>query len=88
MYTRFIDSISATHLSKMVSLSSKNVGFKYLLYVINVFTKYGWIKPLKDKKSNIILNHFIEIINKGNGEQINYDLIKEENFIIALCKTG
>ena len=35
----------------MGSLSSKNWGAKYLLCVIDVFTKYAWVKRLKDKKS-------------------------------------
>ena len=39
---------------------------KYLLCVIDVFTKYAWIKPLKDKKSKTIYNAFIKIVNKSN----------------------
>ena len=31
--------------------SSFNRGFKYLLCVTDVFTKYAWVKPLKDKKN-------------------------------------
>ena len=34
----------------MGSLSSKNRNVKYLLYVIDVFRKHAWVKPLKDKK--------------------------------------
>ena len=34
--------------------------------VIDVFTKYAWIKPLKDKKSKTALNAFIEIVNEFN----------------------
>ena len=33
----------------MGSLSSKNKNIRDLLSVINVFTKYAWVKPLKDK---------------------------------------
>ena len=39
---------------------------KYLLCVIGVFTKYAWIKPLKDKKGKTIYNAFIKIVNKSN----------------------
>ena len=35
----------------MGSLSSKTRGIKYLLCMIDVFTKYQWVKPLKDKKA-------------------------------------
>ena len=34
----------------MESLSSKNKNVKYSLCVIDVFTKYVWVKPLKYKK--------------------------------------
>ena len=34
----------------MKSLSSKNQSVKYLFCAIDVFTKYAWIKPLKNKK--------------------------------------
>ena len=50
----------------MESLSSKNRNLKYLLCFIDVFTKYAWVKTLKDKKGNTVLNSFIEIINESN----------------------
>ena len=34
----------------MESLSSKNKNVKNLFCVIDVLTKYGWVKPLKNKK--------------------------------------
>ena len=46
----------------MESLSSNNKNVKYLLCVIDVFTKYAWVKPLKRKNSYA----FIKIINKSN----------------------
>ena len=57
------------HLAEMGPLSSKNKNVKYLLRVTDVFTKYAWVKPLKDKKDKTVLNAFI--VN-----QINYGLIK------------
>ena len=47
----------------MGSLSSQNKNVKYLLCVIDAFTKYAWVKPLKHKKSKTVLNAFIEIVN-------------------------
>ena len=70
----------------MESLSSKNKNAKYLLCVIDVFTKYAWVKPLKDKKGKTVLNAFIEIVNESIVNQINYGLIKEDNFIIKLMQ--
>ena len=34
----------------------------------------------KDKKGKTVLNAFIEIVNESYSKQINYGLIKEENF--------
>ena len=50
VYARFKDNIWAADLAEMGSLSSKNKNIKYLLCFIDVFTKYAWVKPLKDTK--------------------------------------
>ena len=50
----------------MKSLSSKNKNVKYLLCVINVFTKYSRVKPLKDKKGKIFVIAFMEIVKESN----------------------
>ena len=50
----------------MGSLSSKNKNVKYLLCVVYVFTKYTWVKPLKDVKGKTVLNAFIKIANESN----------------------
>ena len=50
----------------MKSLSSRNKNVKYLLFVIDVFTKYAWVKPSKDKKGKAVLNAFIKIVNESN----------------------
>ena len=50
VYARFKDNIWAVNLDEMGSLFSLNRGVQYLLFVIDVFTKYSWVKPLSDKK--------------------------------------
>ena len=59
-------------------------GVQFLLCVINVFTKYAWVKHLKGKKAETVLHGFIEIVNESN-RKLN-GLIKEKSFIIDLCK--
>ena len=54
----------------MESLSSKNKNVKYLSCVIDVLTKYAWVKPSKDKKGKTVLKAFIEIVNESNREPI------------------
>ena len=66
VYARFKDNIWAADLTEMGSLFSKNKNVKYSLCVIDVFTKYAWIKPLKYKKDKTVLNAFIKIVNESN----------------------
>ena len=63
---KFKDNIWAADLAEMESLPSKNKNVKYLLCVIDVFTRYPCFKPLKNKKCKTILNAFIEIVNESN----------------------
>ena len=50
----------------MQSLSKYNKGIKYLLCAINLFSKYAWDIPLKDKKGTSIVNAFKKILNDSN----------------------
>ena len=56
-----IDEIWAAYLVEMQKFSKWNDKVKYLLTVIDVFSKYGWIKPLKDKKTESVSEAFGEI---------------------------
>ena len=49
----------------MQLLSKFNKGIKYLLCVIDVFSKYAFVVPLKDKKGISIVNAFRSILNKS-----------------------
>ena len=60
VYARLKDSIWAADLAEIRSLFSKNRNVKYLLCVIDVFTKHASVKPLNDKK----LKQFIMVLSK------------------------
>ena len=57
--------IWAADLVEMQKFSKWNKGITYLLTVIDVFSKYGWIKPLKDKKTKSVSSAFVEIFKKA-----------------------
>ena len=40
-----------------------NKGFRFLLCVIDIFSKYAWVVPLKDTKDISIVNAFQKILN-------------------------
>ena len=43
-----------------------NKGFRFLLRVIDIFSKYAWVVPLKDKKGISIVNAFQKIWKESN----------------------
>ena len=53
-------------LADMQSLSRKNKGIKYLLCAIDLFSKYAFVVPSKDKKGISIVNAFDKIIKQSN----------------------
>ena len=55
MYSSFRDNIWGVDLADMQSLSKYNKGIKYLLRKIDLFSKYAWVIPLKDKKELALL---------------------------------
>ena len=58
----------------MQSLSKYNKGIKYLLCAIDLFSKYAWVVPIKDKKRTSIDNAFKKIISeKRNPNKIWVD---------------
>ena len=50
----------------MQSLSRKNKGIKNLLCAIDLYSKYAFVIPLKDKKGISIVNVFDKIIKQSN----------------------
>ena len=52
-------------LADMQLISRFSKGFRFLLCVINIFSKYAWVVPLKDKKVISIVNAFQKILYKS-----------------------
>ena len=66
VYSQFKDNIWGVDLADMQSLSRKNKGIKYLLCAIDLYSKYVFVIPLKDKKGISIVNAFNKIIKQSN----------------------
>ena len=103
VYSQFKDNIWGVDLADMQSLSRKNKGIKYLLCAINLFSKYAFVIPIKDKKGISIVNAFNKIIKQSNrkpnkiwvdqgGEFYNHNFKKwlSDNHIImsSTCNKG
>ena len=62
VYSQFKDNIWGVDLADMQSLNRKNKGIKYILCVIDLYSKYAFVVPLKYKKGISIVNAFNKII--------------------------
>ena len=61
VYSAFRDNIWGADLADMQLISNFNKIFRFLLCVIDIFSKYAWVVPLKDKKCVSIVNAFQKI---------------------------
>ena len=66
MYPSFKDNIWGVDLADMQFSSKFNKGFRFLLCVIDIFSKYAWVIPLKDKKGVSTVNAFQIILKESN----------------------
>ena len=58
----------------MQLISKVNKGFSFLLRVINIFSKYAWVVPLKGKKGVSIVNAFQKILKESSRIWIDKDM--------------
>ena len=66
VYSAFRDNIWAADLADMQLISKFNKGFRFLLCAIDIYSKYAWVVPLKDRKEVSIVNAFQSILKKSN----------------------
>ena len=59
----------------MQLISKFNKGFRFLLYVIDIFSKYAWVVPLKEKRGINIVDTFQKVLDmagrKPNKRWVN-----------------
>ena len=66
VYSGFKDNIWGADLADMQLISKFNKGFRFLLCVIDIFSKYAWVFPLKDKKVVSIVDAFQKILDDAD----------------------
>ena len=60
-----IDQQWQADLVDMTSLAEHNSGYKYILTCIDVFSKYAWTIPLKNKTGLVLIDAFKQILKSG-----------------------
>ena len=86
VYSAFKDNIWTADLADMQLLSRYSKGIKFLLCVIDIFSKYAWVVPLKDKKGISIVKAFQIILKQSNRKPNKIWVDKGSEFYNASFK--
>ena len=65
VYGSYKDNIWGCDLADMQLIRKYNKKNRYLICIIDVFSKYAWVVPLKDKKGTTIVNAFQSILSNS-----------------------
>ena len=86
VHAAFKDNIWGVDLADMQLLSKYNKGIRFLLCVIDIFSKYAWVVPLKDKKGISIIKAFQIILKQSNRKPNKIWVDKGSKFYNAYFK--
>ena len=64
VYSSFKDNIWGADLADMQLIKRHNDGIWFLLCIIDIYCKYPWVVPLKDKKGITITNAFQKTLDE------------------------
>ena len=67
LISSFTDNIWGVDLADMSLISKFNKGIKYLLCVIDLFSRYAWVVPSKNKKRDSIVEGFKKILDNSRN---------------------
>ena len=62
---RGVDEQWSADIVDMQKFARVNKGFKYLLTIVDAFSKFGWVIPLKNKGGNSVATAFATLFSKG-----------------------
>ena len=80
VYSTFKDNIWGADLADMELISKFDKGYRFLLCVVDIFSKYAWVVPLKDKKDVSIVNAFQSILKDSNRKSNKIWVDKSSEF--------
>ena len=86
VYSAFKDNVWDADLADMQLLSKYNKGIRFLSCVSDIFSKYAWVFPLKDKKGISIVKTFQSILKKSNRKPNKIWVYKGSEFYNAYFK--
>ena len=67
VFVRHVDDVWGADLVELQTLSRKNSGYRYILMVIDIFSKYGWSVPLKTKTGKEVAGALQKIFKENKS---------------------
>lgn len=64
-----IDQQWVADLVEVQTLSKENKGFRYLLTVLDVLSKYAWVEPVKNKTGQAVAGAFATVLKRAKGRK-------------------
>ena len=64
-----IDDQWVSDLIEVINISKSNHGYRYLLTVVDAFSKYAWVEPVKTKTEHDVTIAFEKILKRSQGRQ-------------------
>ena len=68
-------------------ISKFNKGFRFLLYLLGIYSKYAWVIPLKDKKGITITQAFQKTLNESKHKRNKMWVDKSSEYYKRLMKS-
>ena len=68
-------------------ISKFNKGFRFLLYLLGIYSKYAWVIPLKDKKGITVTNTFQKTLNESKHKPNKMCVDKSSEYYKRLMKS-
>ena len=87
VHSSFKDNIWGADLADMQLISKFNKGFRFLLSVIDIYSKYAWVIPLKGNKGTTVTNSFQRILDESNHKPNKIWLDRGSGFCNRLMKS-
>ena len=84
IYTKGINYLYQCDLVDIAKFGNENDGFKYIITVIDTFSKRAWAFPLKNKTTNEICKVMKKFFKKNKCKKIEFD--KGGEFVSTLFK--
>lgn len=79
-----IDDLWQADLAEFTLFPKQNRGYKYILVVIDCFSKFVWTVSLKNKSGDVVTKAFKEIFNKSKRKPVNLQTDQGKEFYNSL----